>query len=109
MSKTNSNAMAAELLTGLQPAPEKQEARPRRKSIIERPGEPLPEKPKRTRRHKDPDLKKTHSFTLLLTEKMYQDFKRIAENQGFSMNGIATRLIRKYIALHDIDQDDLGF
>lgn len=102
------NAMAAELLTGIEPEQKKATVKPRRKSAIERPDEPLPEKPKRTRRHKDPAQKKTHSFTLLMTEKMYDDFKRIAEAQGFSMNGIATRLIKKYIALHDIDQEDLG-
>lgn len=105
------NAMAAELLTGLEPEQKEQKptkAKPRRKSYIDRPGDTLPEKPKRTRRHKDPAHKKTHSFTLLMTEKMYEDFKRIAEAQGLSMNGIATRLIKKYVALHDIDQEDLG-
>ena len=100
--------MAAELLTGIEPEQKEATVKRRRKSYIERPGDTLPGKPKRTRRHKDPTLKKTHSFTLLMTEKMYDDFKRIAEAQGFSMNGIATRLIKKYIALHDIDQEDLG-
>ncbi len=104
--------MAAALLAGIneeEPKAPEPKRTTRRRSAIERPGEPLPEKPKRTRRQKDPALKKSHSFTLLLTEKMYQDFKKIAEREGLSMNGIATRLIRKYIALHDVDQEDLGF
>ena len=81
--------------------------KPRRRSIIEKDLLPEPKK-KRTRKKKDPALKKSHSFTLLLTEQLYERFKATAEEQGFSMNGIATRLIKKYVALHDVDGDDLG-
>lgn len=101
------NTMAA-ALSGLQ-EPAAEQAKPKkktRKSQIER--DLLPEAPKkRTRRKKDPALKKTHTFTLLLTEQLYERFKATAEEQGYSMNGIATRLIKKYVSLHDIDGDDL--
>ena len=82
----------------------------RRRSLIERtplPGEPVPEPKKRTRRKKDPALKKSHNFTILLTEQTYQQFKRVAEAQELSMNGIVGRLIKKYIILHDIDGENL--
>ncbi len=80
----------------------------RRKSIIEQ--APLPEpKKKRTRRGKDPALKKTHPLTLLLTEQLYERFKATAEEQGYSMNGIVTRLIKKYIYKYDLDYDDTDF
>ncbi len=122
MTKAKENALSmtmAQALAGgsVQPAaepapvpaaeePEKQKRR--RRSVIEK--DPLPEpKKKRTRKKKDPALKKTHSFTLLLTEQLYERFKATAEEQGLSMNGIATRLIKKYVVLHDIDGDDLGF
>ncbi len=75
----------------------------RRKSYIER--EPLPEA-KRTRRRKDPALKKTHSFSILLTDQLYERFKMVAQQQGYSMNGIINRLIKKYVFLHDVDSDD---
>lgn len=81
----------------------------RRHSLIERkplPGEPA-EPRKRTRRKKDPNLKKSHNFTILITEQTYQQFKRIAEAQELSMNGIIGRLIKKYILLHDIDNENL--
>ena len=100
------NTMAA-ALAGLDPAaaPKTVKQKTRRKSQIET--EPMPEpKQKRTRRKKDPALKKTHSFTLLLTESLYKRFKETAEEQGYSMNGIATRLIKKYVFLHDIETDD---
>lgn len=92
--------------TPAEPAPEKPKRR--RRSVIER--DPMPELPKkkRTRRKKDPALKKSHTFTLLMTESLYERFRLVAEAQGFSMNGIATRLIKKYVSLHDIDGDDLG-
>ena len=90
-----------------QPKPAPAAVKPRRRSIIEKDLLPEPKK-KRTRKKKDPALKKSHSFTLLLTEQLYERFKATAEEQGFSMNGIATRLIKKYVALHDVDGDDLG-
>ena len=106
--------MAAALVDGIQeqaPAPE-QPAKKVRKSIIDRdpmPGTvPLPPpKGKRTRRRKDPALCKSHSFTVLMTEQMYQQFKKVTENEGVSMNGVVTRLIRKYIISHDIDENIL--
>ena len=82
----------------------------KRHSLIERtllPGDPTTERPKRTRRKKDPALKKSHSFTILLTEQTYQKFKQVAEAQELSMNGIVGRLIKKYIILHDIDGENL--
>ena len=90
----------------------------RRRSIIDRellpePGElkklkeEKPKKKRKPRRKKDPALKKTYSMSVLMTENMHQRFKRIAEKQELSMNGIVTRLIRKYIITHDIDLDDL--
>ncbi len=114
------NTMAA-ALSGLEPVqPEAQEEpkepeapKRRRKSAIEStPGVGdvvLSRKQRKPRKRKDPALKKTHTFTLLLTETLYQQFKAIAEQKGLSMNGIATRLIKRYIALHDIDEEDLGF
>ena len=88
--------------------PAQEKPKRRRRSVIER--DPMPELPKkkRTRRKKDPALKKSHTFTLLMTESLYERFRLVAEAQGFSMNGIATRLIKKYVSLHDIDGDDLG-
>ncbi len=101
----------AEALAGLQEnkkqevepaAAEQEKPKRRRKSIIER--RPLPEpKQKRTRRKKDPALKKTHTFTLLLTEQMYEMFKATAEQRGLSMNGIASLLIKRYITKYYID------
>lgn len=64
-------------------------------------------KKRKPRKKKDPALKKTYSMTILMTENMHQRFKHIAEKQELSMNGIVTRLIRKYIITHDIDLDDL--
>ena len=81
-----------------------------RRSIIDR--EPLPGatadelKKRRTRKGKPAELRKTHNFTVLMTEQMYQQLKAIAENKGLSMNGIITRLIKKYIVVHDIDQEE---
>jgi hypothetical protein len=99
------NTMAA-ALAGLNPtaAPKAVKQKTRRKSQIET--EPLPEPKKRTRRKKDPALKKTHSFTLLMTEQLYKRFKATAEEQGYSMNGIATRLIKKYVFLHDVEMEE---
>lgn len=85
-----------------------QEEKPkrRRRSLIDK--DPLPEaKKKRTRRKKDPALKKTYSMTVLMTEEMHRRLKNIAETQELSMNGIVTRLIRKYIVTHDVDLTDL--
>ena len=113
MPKKKENTIPATMAQALagNTAPEKQETaqaepvkeKPRRRSFVER--DLLPEKPKRIRRKKDPALKKTHSFTLLMTERLYDRFKAVAEEQGYSMNGIATRLIKKYVSLHDIDID----
>ena len=112
------NTMAA-ALSGLEPVqPEAQEEpkepeapkRRRRSAIESTPGVGevvLSRKQRKPRRRKDPALKKTRTFTLLLTEQLYERFKATAEEQGFSMNGIATRLIKKYVSLHDIDGDDL--
>ena len=78
----------------------------RRRSLIDK--DPLPEaKKKRQRRQKDPALKKTYSMTVLMTEEMHRRLKNIAEIQELSMNGIVTRLIRRYIMTHDIDLTDL--
>lgn len=80
----------------------------RRRSLIDY--DPLPEankKIKRTRKKKDPALKKSYSMTVLMTEEMHRRLKNIAEIQGLSMNGIVTRLIRKYIVTHDVDLTDL--
>lgn len=123
MAKTNDNTLSVTMAQALaggstktqkrQPAeavkelPPPPKVKPRRKSIIEKDLLPEPQK-KRTRKKKDPALKKSHSFTLLLTEQLYERFKATAEQQGLSMNGIATRLIKKYVVLHDVDGDDLG-
>ena len=64
-------------------------------------------KKKRIRRGKPAELRKSHSFTVLMTEQMYQQFKTITENEGVSMNGVITRLLRKYIIAHDIDDNML--
>ncbi len=107
LSMTMAQALAGGSVQPAAAAEETEKPKRRRKSIIERELMPEPKK-KRTRKKKDPALKKTHSFTLLLTEQLYERFKATAEEQGFSMNGIATRLIKKYVSLHDIDGDDLG-
>lgn len=78
----------------------------RRKSFIEKEIYTEP-KPKRTRRKKDPEYVKSHTLTVLMTESMFQKFKSIAQQQELSMNGIVTRLIRKYIITHDVDLTDL--
>lgn len=92
-----------------------QEEKPkrRRKSIIDRERIPggIPEAveyKKRKRAKKPAELRKSHSMTVLITEETYQRFKRVTEQQELSMNGVIGRLIRKYIMLHDIDNDDLG-
>lgn len=78
-----------------------------RKSIIDNEllpgatGEEL--KKKRTRAKKAPELRRSHSFTVLMTEQTYQLFKRVTEAEEVSMNGVINRLIRKYIISHDID------
>lgn len=110
------SATMAQALAGNAAPEEKKEAtqaepvpaKPRRKSYVEK--DLLPEikpetKKKRQRRKKDPAYKKTHAFTLLMTERLYERFKAVAEEQGYSMNGIATRLVKKYVSLHDIDAD----
>lgn len=87
---------------------EAQAGKRRRRSLIDY--DPLPEASKkltRTRRRKDPALKKSYSMTVLMTEEMHRRLKNIAEIQGLSMNGIVTRLIRRYIMTHDIDLTDL--
>jgi len=88
-------------------AEESKKPRRRRKSIID--NEPLPGasgeelKKKRTRAKKAPELRRSHSFTVLMTEQTYQLFKRVTEAEEVSMNGVINRLIRKYIISHDID------
>lgn len=88
-------------------------AKKKRRSLIDneplpKPGtEPPPEPKKRTRRKKNPELKKSYSMTVLMTPELHRRLKRIAEQQELSMNGIVTRLIRKYVITHDIDLEDL--
>ena len=110
---TNMETMAEALTKGIAAEPEpipEPEPKKHRRSVIY--NEPLPGataeqlKKRRTRKTKPAELKKTHSFTILMTEQMYQRFKAIAEYKGVSMNGIITRMIRKYIVVHDIDGDD---
>ena len=116
MAKNSMKGTLAEVLTAdtqaeLIPAVEEQPKRKTRKSdIIREPmagasGETL--KKKRTRRGKPAELRKSHSCTVLMTEQMYQKFKTITENEGVSMNGVITRLLRKYIIAHDIDDNML--
>jgi len=91
--------------------PEQPKAKPRRRSIIDRdplPGKsPAQPKKKRVRAKKAPELRKSHSMTVLMTEQLFQRLKATAAAQELSMNGIITRLIRKYVMLHDIDNEDL--
>jgi hypothetical protein len=109
----NKNTLAAALLLEDVGAPVPDPAgKPKRKTrksdIIREPlaGESGAElKKKRTRRGKPAELRKSHSFTVLMTEQMYQKFKTITENEGVSMNGVITKLLRKYIIAHDIDDD----
>lgn len=86
-----------------------QKPRRQRKSIIDKELLPGPTgeqlKKKRQRAKKDPELRKSHSMTILMTEQTYQRFKRVAEAEGLSMNGIINRMIRKYIVVHDIDDN----
>ena len=116
MAKNSMKGTLAEVLTAdtqveLTPATEEKPKRKTRKSdIIREPmkgasGEEM--KKKRTRRGKPAELRKSHSFTVLMTEQMYQKFKTITENAGVSMNGVITRLLRKYIIAHDIDDNML--
>ena len=112
MKKDLMNTMAANLMQNPEPAEPaaiiEEPAKPkrRRRSLIDK--DPLPEpKRKRTRRKKDPALKKTYSMTVLMTDTMHERLKEIAERQELSMNGIVTRLIRRYIMTHDIDLTDL--
>ncbi len=93
------------------PEPEEEKKPRRRKSIIDK--EPLPGasgeelKKKRKRAKKDPELRRSRSISVLVTEQTFQHFKRIAEREELSMNGIINRLIRKYIVAHDIDDNML--
>ena len=116
MAKNSMKGTLAEVLTAdtqaeLTLATEEISKRKTRKSdIIREPmkgasGEEM--KQKRTRRGKPAELRKSHSFTVLMTEQMYQKFKTITENEGVSMNGVITRLLRKYIIAHDIDDSML--
>ncbi len=106
LKKTMASVFTQEPELEQKPAGEPQVKR-HRKSVIEK--EPLPElpKPKRTRRKKDPALRKTHSMTILLTEAMFQRFKAVAEQQETSMNGIITKLMKKYIMTHELIDVDL--
>lgn len=87
------------------------EKKKRRRSLVDH--DPLPEpgtvppKKKRTRRKKNPELKKSYSMTVLMTPELHRRLKRIAEQEELSMNGIVTRLIRKYVITHDIDMEDI--
>ncbi len=118
----NKNTLAAALLVNepekpepvpaAAPDPEEKPPRKTRKSDIIR--DPLKgasgaelKKKRRKRRGKPAELKKSHSFTVLMTEQMYQKFKTITEYEGVSMNGVITKLLRKYIIAHDIDDDML--
>lgn len=115
MAKGMKNTLAEVLTTDMDaeliPAVEGQPKRKTRKSDIIR--DPLAGpsgaelKKKRTRKGKPAELRKSHSFTVLMTEQMYQQFKAITENEGVSMNGVITRLLRKYIIAHDIDDNML--
>ena len=103
--------LAAALMGGIEAEPEApaQEEKPkrRRRSIIDK--EPLPGatgeqlKKKRSRRTKNPELRKSHSITVLMTEQLYQKFKYTAEMEEVSMNGVINRLVKKYVIAHDID------
>lgn len=92
-----------------EPAAKPEPKKSRRKSIIDR--EPLPEKdpapaaekPKRKRRGKPPELKKTHSVTVYCTEQLYNRFKAVAERKELSVNGIITHLMRNYVEMNDFD------
>lgn len=115
MAGTKDNGLAAaimgEVLEAEAPKQEVKKVRRTRRSIIDK--EPLPGatgeqlKKKRKRAKKDPELRRTRSISLLVTEQTYQKFKRIAEVEGLSMNGIVNRLVRKYIIAHDIDDEML--
>ena len=111
---TDSKQTMAEALTrkpaeAVKPTPEAPAVLPRRRrrrSLIDK--DPLPEtKIKRTRRKKDPKMVKSYSMTVIMTQEMHDRFKALAEQQELSMNGIITRLIRKYIITHDVDLNDL--
>ena len=91
------SGLAAALMGGMgaeqeTPAQEDQPKRRRRKSIIDNellPGATGEEmKQKRKRAKKAPELRRSHSFTILMTEQTYQHFKRVAESEELSMNGI---------------------
>lgn len=103
------NTMAA-ALAGLEPkeepaAAEQAKQKKVKRSYIEK--VPLPEpKKRRPRTPKDPALKKSHAFTILMTEQLYKRFKLTAEEQGYSMNGIVNRLIKKYVFLHDVEMEE---
>ena len=115
----NKNTLAAALLVdepekqipAAAPDPEEKPQRKTRKSDIIR--DPLKGasgaelKKRRKRRGKPAELKKSHPLTVLMTEQMYQKFKTITEFEGVSMNGVITKLLRKYIIAHDIDDDML--
>ena len=113
--ETDKTNLAAALLVDTQEpeavAPkEPQKKRTRKSDIIREPmkgasGEEL--KARRKRRRKPAELRKSHSFTVLMTEQMYQKFRTIAEYEGVSMNGVITKLLRKYIIAHDIDDNML--
>ena len=117
----NKNTLAAALLVNEpekpEPVPaaapdpkEKPQRKTRKSDIIRDPlkgasGAEL--KKRRKRRGKPAELKKSHPLTVLMTEQMYQKFKTITEFEGVSMNGVITKLLRKYIIAHDIDDDML--
>lgn len=121
MTETKTNTMAAVFMTGgetpaaEQPTPAGEAEQPkqqrRRRSLIDK--DPMPGasgaemKKKRQRARKPAELRKSHSMTILMTEQLFQRLKATAEAQELSMNGIVTRLIRKYVMLHDIDNDNL--
>jgi len=103
------SGLAAALMGGLEEKPEAKKPKRTRRSIIDKellPGATGAEmKQRRKRAKKDPELRKSHSFTVLMTEQTYQKFKQVAEAEELSMNGIVNRLIRKYIVAHDVDDN----
>ena len=106
-------AIMGEAMAAQEATEQEAEDKPRRKrkNIMDR--EPLPGptgaemKKKRKRAKKDPELRKSRSISVLMTEQLYQKFKQKAEREELSMNGIITSLIRKYVIAHDIDDNML--
>ena len=47
---------------------------------------------------KPAELKKTSRLSVVLTDQMYERFKAVTMEEGETMNGVITKMIRKYIA-----------